>query len=133
MELPPSGRVRADRTLYGDRFISKSRLGGDVSYGYNRVTARGEIVAGADRDQRILGYYAEGNYRFTRRLSAVGASSLFVYPTGNSSASRQSLGLTYASSRNLTFRGLYQYLRDVPQNEAGQTRHRFTVQILLRF
>ncbi len=133
VELPPSGRVRADRTLDGDRFVSKSRIGGDVSYGYNRVTARGEFVAGADKDQRILGYYAEGNYRFTRRLSAVGASSLFVYPSGNSSASRQSLGLTYASSRNLTFRGLYQYLRDVPQNETGQTRHRFTVQVLLRF
>ena len=133
VELPPSGRVRADRTVNGDRFISKSRIGGDVSYGFNRVTARGEFVAGADSDQRVLGYYAEGNYRTTPRLSAAVASSLYVYPTGNSSASRQSLGLTYASSRNLTFRGLYQYLRDVPRDESGQVRHRFTVQVLLRF
>ncbi len=133
VELPPSGRVRADRLVNGDRFVSKSRIAGDVSYGYNRVTARGEIVAGADKDQRVLGYYAEGNYRFTNRLSAAVARSLFVYPTGSSTATRESLGLTYASSRNLTVRGLYQYLRDVPRDEEGRIRHRFTVQVLLRF
>lgn len=133
VELPPSGRVRADRLVNGDRFVSKSRIAGDVSYGYNRVTARGEIVAGADKDQRVLGYYAEGNYRFTNRLSAAAARSLFIYPTGNSTATRESLGLTYASSRNLTVRGLYQYLRDVPRDEEGRIRHRFTVQVLLRF
>ncbi len=133
VELPPSGRVRADRLVNGDRFVSKSRIAGDVSYGYNRVTARGEIVAGADKDQRVLGYYAEGNYRFTRRLSAAVARSLFIYPTGNSNATRESVGLTYAGSRNLTIRGLYQYLRDVPRDEDGRVRHRFTVQVLLRF
>ena len=133
VELPPSGRVRADRTANDNRFVSKSRIGGDVSYGFNRVTARAEAVVGADSDQRVLGYYVEGNYRTTPRLSAAVASSLYVYPTGNSSASRQSLGLTYASSRNLTFRALYQYLRDVPRDESGQVRHRFTVQVLLRF
>lgn len=133
VELPSSGRVRADRIANGERFVSKSRIAADVSYGYNRVTARGEAVAGADKDQRILGYYAEGNYRFTPRLSAAVASSLFVYPTGNSTATRESLGLTYASSRNLTVRGLFQYLRDVPRDESGQVRHRFTVQLLLRF
>ena len=133
VELPPSGRIRADRIVNSDRFVSKSRIAGDVSYGYNRVTARGEIVAGADKDQRVLGYYAEGNYRFTRRLSAAVARSLFIYPTGNSTATRESLGLTYASSRNLTVRGLYQYLRDVPRDEGGRIRHRFTMQVLLRF
>ncbi len=130
VELPPSGRVRANR---GDRFVSKSRIGGDASYGFQRATARGEFVVGADKDQRVLGYYAEGDYRFTGRLSAAVSRSLFVYPLGNSSASRESLGLTYASSRNLTFRGLYQYLRDVPRDEEGQVRHRLTFQVLLRF
>ena len=130
VELPPSGRVRASR---GDRFVSKSRIAGDGSYGYKRTTARGEFVVGADNDQRVLGYYAEGDYRFTGRLSAAVSRSLFVYPLGNSSASRESLGLTYASSRSLTFRGLYQYLRDVPRDEGGQVRHRLTFQVLLRF
>lgn len=129
IELPPSGRVRADR----GGFISKSRIGGDASYGFHRAIARGEFVVGADADKRVLGYYAEGDYRFTGRTSAAVSRSLFVYPTGNSSASRESLGLTYASSTNLTFRGLYQYLRDVPRDQGGQVRHRLTFQVLLRF
>ena len=128
VELPPSGRVRADRG-----FVSKSRIAGDGSYGFKRTTARGEVVAGADGDQRVLGYYAEADYRFTGRTSAALSRSLFVYPTGNSSATRESLGLTYASSSNLTFRALYQYLRDVPRDEPGITRHRLTFQVLLRF
>lgn len=129
VELPPSGRVRADR----GGFVSKSRIAGDGSYGFHRTTARGEFVVGADGDQRVLGYYLEGNYRFTGRTSAAISRSLFVYPTGNSSASRESLGLTYASSANLTFRGLYQYLRDVPRDLGGRVRHRLTFQVLLRF
>lgn len=129
VELPPSGRVRIER----DGFVSKSRIAGDASFGYNRVTARGEFVVGADDDKRVLGYYAEGNYRFTGRISAAVSRSLFVYPEGNSSATRESLGLTYASSANLTFRGLYQYLRDVPRDESSQVRHRLTFQVLLRF
>jgi len=129
VELPPSGRVRADR----GGFVSKSRIAGDGSYGFHRTTARGEFVIGADGDKRILGYYTEGDYRFTGRISAAVSRSLFVYPEGNSSASRESLGLTYASSSNLTFRGLYQYLRDVPRDRGGQVRHRLTFQMLLRF
>ena len=130
VEMPPSGRVRANR---GVHFVSKSRIGGDASYGFHRTTARGEVVAGADGDQRVLGYYAEGDYRFKGRLSVAISRSLFVYPLGNSSATRDSLGLTYASSSSLTFRALYQYLRDVPRDEPGQTRHRLTFQVLLRF
>ena len=129
VELPPSGRIRVDR----GGFVSKSRIAGDVSYGYNRATVRGEFDVGADNDKRVLGYYAEANYRFTGRISAAVSRSLFVYPEGNSSATREALGLTYASSANLTFRGLYQYLRDVPRDESSQVRHRLTFQVLLRF
>ncbi len=129
VELPPSGRVRADR----GGFVSKSRLGGDASYGFKRTVARGEVVAGADADQRVLGYYVEGNYSFTERLSAVAARSLFIYPRGNSTASQEAAGLTYAPSANLTFRALYQYLRDVPLGGSAGIRHRLTFQVLLRF
>ena len=129
VELPPSGRVHADR----GGFVSKSRIGGDASYGFRRVVARGEVVAGADGDQRVLGYYAEGNYSFTERMSVVAARSLFVYPRGNSTASQEALGLTYAPSANLTFRTLYQYLRDVPRDSSASVRHRLTFQVLLRF
>ena len=129
VELPPSGRIRADR----GGFVSKSRLGGDASYGFKRVVARGEVVAGADADQRVLGYYIEGNYSFTERLSVVAARSLFVYPQGDSTASQEAVGLTYTPSANLTFRTLYQYLRDVPRDSSAGIRHRLTFQILLRF
>ncbi len=129
VELPPSGRVRADR----GGFVSKSRLAGDASYGFRRTVARGEVVTGADGDQRVLGYYAEGNYSLTERLSITAARSLFVYPRGNSSASQEAVGLTYAPSANLTFRTLYQYLRDVPRDSSAGIRHRLTFQILLRF
>ena len=129
VELPPSGRVHADRGGY----VSKSRLGGDASYGFRRIVARGEVVAGADNDQRVLGYYAEGNYSFTERMSVVAARSLFVYPEGNSTASQEAVGLTYAPSANLTFRTLYQYLRDVPRDSGASIRHQLTFQVLLRF
>ncbi len=130
VELPPSGRVRADR----GGFVSKSRLGGDASYGFKRVVARGEVVAGADGDRRVLGYYVEGNYSLTGRLSTVAARSLFVYPQGgNSTSSQEAAGLTYAPSANLTFRALYQYLRDVPPGSSAGIRHRLTFQFLLRF
>ena len=129
VELPPSGRVRADR----GGFVSKSRLGVDASYGFKRVVARGEVVAGADGSQRILGYYVEGNYSASKRVSVVAAQSLFVYPQGNSTASQEAAGLTYAVSENLTFRTLYQYLRDVPRDSGASIRHRLTFQILLRF
>lgn len=129
VELPPSGRVRADR----GGFVSKSRLGGDASYGFKRVVARGEVVVGADGDQRILGYYVEGNYSASKRVSMVAAHSLFVYPRGSSTASQEAAGLTYAVSENLTCRALYQYLRDVPRDGSAGIRHRLTFQILLRF
>jgi hypothetical protein len=129
VELPPSGRVHADR----GGFVSKSRLAGDASYGFRRIVARGEVVAGADNDQRILGYYAEGNYSFTERMSVVAARSLFIYPEGNSTASQEAVGLTYAPTANLTFRTLYQYLRDVPRDSSASIRHRLTFQVLLRF
>ena len=112
---------------------AKAGLAGDASYGFRRIVARGEVVAGADNDQRVLGYYAEGNYSFTERMSAVAARSLFVYPEGNSTASQEALGLTYAPSANLTFRALYQYLRDVPRDSGASIRHRLTFQVLLRF
>ena len=121
--------MRADR----GGFVSKSRLAGDASYGYGRIVARGEAVVGADNDRRVLGYYAEGNYSVSPRLSAVAAHSLFVYPRGNSTASQEAAGLTYAVSENLTFRALYQYGRDVPENGGAGIRHRVTVQALLRF
>ena len=130
-ELPPSGYVRADRGPGG--FTAKTRIAGDGTLTYKGVTARGEAMIGADENSRIQGFYAEGNYRFSPHASVVAAHSLFEYPHHDSLSSDTSLGLTYAPDPNLTLRALYQNLYDVPVGEPDQTRHRFTVQVLLRF
>ena len=130
-ELPPSGYVRPDRGP--DGFTAKTRIAGDGTYNYKALTGRGEAMIGADQDSRILGYYAEGDYRFSPRAGVVAAHSLFEYPQRDSLSSSTALGLTYAPDPNLTFRALYENLYDVPVGATGRTRHRFTVQLLLRF
>ncbi len=129
-ELPASGRVRAYR---GAGFTPKTRIAGDGTFSYRSVTARGEAMIGADGNNRVLGYFVQGDYAFVRRVSLSAAHSLFVYPVGNSNASREDLGLSYAAGRDLRVSGVYEYLRDVPRDEEGRVRHRFTIQLLLRF
>lgn len=134
LELPPSGRSRPNRLdTQGDRFAPKSRIGGDFTFAYKAVTARGEAVAGADKSNRVLGYYLEGDYEFVPRVSGLLARSLFVYPVGNSSASREYVGLSYAAGRHLSLAAVYEYLRDVPRDTFAQVRHRVTFQAVLRF
>ncbi len=134
VELPPSGRSRLSHTDFeGDRFTPKTRIGGDFTYGYKAITARGEAVAGADKSNRVLGYYLEGDYEFLPRVSGLLARSLFVYPVGNSNASREYVGLNYKAGRHLSLGAVYEYLRDVPRNSSGQVRHRLTFQAVLRF
>ncbi len=134
VELPPSGRPRPSRLdPQGDRFTPKTRIGGDFTYAFKAITARGEAVAGADKSNRVLGYYIEGDYAFVPRVSGLLARSLFVYPVGNSNASREYVGLNYEASRRLSLGAVYEYLRDVPRNAFGRVRHRMTVQALLRF
>lgn len=134
VELPPSGRVRADRRdTDGDNYTPKTRIAVDGTYHYAAVTARGEAMVGADKNNRVQGYYAEGDYAFTRRASAVAAYTIFVYPLGNSSALRTSAGLTYSLGREASVSGLYQYLRDAPLGAPSAVRHRLTLQFLLRF
>ena len=67
VDLPPSGRVRADRfDTDGDRYTPKTRIAVDGTYTYAAVTARGEAEVGADKNNRVQGYYAEGDYAFSR-------------------------------------------------------------------
>lgn len=130
VELPPSGRLRADR---GAGFVSKSRIAGDATYAYKGATARGEIMTGADDDNKVSGGFGEISYKFTPQVSAAAALSLFYYPLGDSRTSRTDLGLTYAPVPNLTFRAVYEDLYDGPRDRGGLYRHRFIVQALLRF
>lgn len=134
VELPPSGRVRLDhRDQTGSTFTPKTRIAGDVTYTYKRATVRGEAMIGADRDNRVQGFYAEGSYGFTPRVAALAAHSLWIYPVGNSSSTRTSGGLTYSLGRRLSLSTVYEYLRDAPRDADSRVRHRLTLQVLLRF
>ena len=135
--LPPSGRVRA---VYG--YEEKTRIVGDGQYTYRGVSARGEIMTGADQTHRILGYFIEGEYQFAPGLSVVGARSYFDYGIGGSTSGDNSVGLNLSYGDHFVIRTLYDETRDVPNSNIpspltptvnGHLRHIFTVQVLLRF
>jgi len=126
--LPPSGRVRADQG-----YINKSRIAADATLLNKRVTARGEAVVGADNDNRVLGYYVSGEYMVNSKVGAIVARSYWRYPVSDSFTSSDQLGVTYAMSPNLTWRGLYEGLHDRPKDMQTTASNRFTVQLLFRF
>jgi hypothetical protein len=126
--LPPSGRVRADQG-----YINKSRIAGDATLLFKRITARGEAMVGADNDNRVLGYYAAGEYMVRADLGALIARSFWRYPLGDSYSSSDQIGVTYALSPNVTCRALYESLLDRPKDMGTNASHRFTVQVLFRF
>lgn len=128
VELPPSGRVRAD-----DGYVNKSRIAADATLLYKRVTARGEAVTGADGDDRVYGYYASGEYMTTTRLGVLIASSLWHYPSGDSFTNDQEAGATYALSPNVTARCLLEEIHNRPTGLDTTSSHQFTAQLLFRF
>ncbi|BDI31825.1 hypothetical protein CCAX7_38760 [Capsulimonas corticalis] len=130
VDLPPSGRIITDR---GVGYINKTRIAGDGTLLYKNVTARGEVVSGADNDQRVLGYFLEGVYKFGGRASSVVERSFWAYPEGKSSAIRTGVGINYNAGAHLTFRTLYEVLNDTPRDQAQIQRQQLTLQALLRF
>lgn len=134
-ELAPSGRILAP---YG--YIAKTRFGGDAQWTYRAVTARGEAVTGADSDTRVLGYFAEGDYRFAPGLTAVVSRTYWDYGVNNSTSGDNAVGVNIAYGNHVVVRTLYEEQRNVPEvapaNETLATthlRHLFTVQVLFRF
>jgi hypothetical protein len=126
--LPPSGYVDANRG-----YISKTRIAGDGTIIYKAITARGEAMYGADQNSRVLGYYAEVDYRFSPRAQLVGAHSLWDYPQSNSESDQNAFGVTYSPDSRVTLRALYQLLYNVPVDASAYNDHVFTVQALFRF
>lgn len=128
VELPASGRVRVM-----DGYVNKSRIAGDGTLLFKRITARGEAIEGADNDSRVLGYYAMGEYMVRDNVGAIIARSYWQYPDANSFSSDDQVGGTYAMSTNVTWRVLYESLLDRAPELATLPSHRFTVQLLFRF
>ena len=127
-DLPPSSQPADDRG-----YIQKTRIGGDATLQYSNIVARGEVVTGADGDQKVLGYFLQGEYHTSDRLTGVLARSFYQYPSGDSTYSRNSIGVVYLIDPKATLRAVYEVLSDTPSNQPSAERKRFTVQILLRF
>lgn len=133
--LAPSGRILAP---YG--YVSKTRIAGDGQWNYRAVTVRGEAMTGADDNTRVLGYFAEGDYRFAPGLTMVLARTYWNYGVADSTSGDNAIGLNITYGSNLAVRTLYEDQRNVPEvaplNETLATthlRHLFTVQVLFRF
>jgi hypothetical protein len=129
-ELPPSGRIR---TVRGPQFTEKTRIAGDGTYTYKNVTGRGEIMTGADDDDRVFGFFLYGAYRFSPRASAILSRSFWVYSLGGASSTRDAAGVTMDMGRNVGLSALLERLRDVPEGMSGRYRSRLTTQLLVRF
>lgn len=107
-ELPASG------TSGSRRFVDKSRIAGDGQYFFGPVTLRGEIVFGGDNEEPVWGYFAEGNYQATPRLTLVAFRKLWNFPQKPQSAATTGAGLNYNFGSGFALRMLYEFQRDVP-------------------
>ena len=128
-QLPASG------TSDAREFIEKTRFAGDGQYFFGPLILRGEIMFGGDGPDPVWGYFAEGNYRFAPRLTAVATRRLWVFPAKPQTASSTGIGLNYDIGNGLTIRTLYEFQRDVPLPEGTPpfVNKRFTVQTRLSF
>ena len=128
-ELPASG------TSDIRDFVDKTRFGGDGQYFFGALTLRGEIVFGGDGPDAVWGYFAEGNYRVTPRVTLVAMRKLWNFPQKPMSSATTGVGANYDFGGGVTLRALYEFQRDVPLPEGTRPEvvKRFTLQTRLRF
>jgi len=128
-QLPASG------TSTVRRFVDKTRFAGDGQYAFGNVGLRGEVVFGADGDDPVWGYFAEGNYQIRPRLTLVAVRRLWNFAEKPQSASSTGLGLNFEVGNGLTLRTLYEFERDVPlpAGTASRVAKRLTLQTRLSF
>ena len=107
-QLPASGYSGARE------FIDKTRIGGDGQYFFGLVALRGEIVFGGDNEEPVWGYFAEGNYRATPRLTLVALRKLWNFPQKPMSSATTGAGVNYDFGNGFTLRALYEFERQVP-------------------
>jgi opacity protein-like surface antigen len=129
-QLPASGTSSA-RT-----FVDKTRMAADAIYKLEKLQVRGEFVFGADDQDPVLGYFAEGNLAVSGRITAVGLMRTWKFGDKPQSATALGLGANYQFSKDITVRALYEYERDVPSRAAGgkpTVEQRLTLQTRLNF
>ncbi len=133
--LPPSGYVTAP---YG--YVAKTRIAGDGQWTYRQATVRGEAIVGADGEDRVFGYFVQGEYRIAPGVTAIVARKYWDYGVSGSKTEDNGAGINVSYGNNLSIRTLIEERHDVPVNSPSQSltsvahfRHLFTVQVLGRF
>ncbi len=107
-------RLPASGTTGIGQFVDKTRFAGDGQYFLGPITLRGEVIFGGDGPDAVWGYFAEGNYAVTPRLTVVAMRRLWNFPEEPQAASTVGVGLNYNFGRGFTVRSLYEFQRDVP-------------------
>ncbi|MBC8103055.1 MAG: hypothetical protein H7Z41_10765 [Cytophagales bacterium] len=126
-ELPASG------TSGARDFVRITRFAGDGQYFLGPWTARGEIVFGANDEDPVWGYFAEGDYRVLPRLELVTYIKRWDFPVKPQQLSAIGFGANVTVGQGVVFRVLYEYERDVPLGSDPFVTRRFTVQTRLNF
>lgn len=131
-ELPPSG---FSGSRGAQQYIKKTRFAGDAIYEVGRFTGRGEIVFGADDQEPVWGYFAEGNYQVATRLSLVGFGRRWNFPQKPERAVTFGGGVNYNLGNDLMIRSLFEYEEQIPEDASLRRSiiRRFTVQTRLNF
>jgi len=127
--LPPSGT-----TSIGISTVRKTRFSADVQYGVANVTARGELVFGADDHQPVFGYFGDGRLAFSPTAQAVVVVKRWDYAERPESTHVAGFGVDLAVGRGLVVRTLIE--RETNNGPAGGSRlidRRLTVQTQVRF
>jgi len=128
-ELPPSGFSGARQ------FKDITRFAGDGQYHFRAVTARGEVVFGADDQKALWGYFGEGEYRFLPSTSVIIYNRTWNFPVHPQQYASSGLGIRYAWRPSVLLNALYEYERDapLPTGTPPIVIRRFTVQTRLAF
>lgn len=127
--LPPSGTVPAATTT-----VRKTRFSADVQYGVGNVTARGELVFGADEELPVFGYFGDGRLAVAPNASAVVVVKRWDYPTRPESTHVAGIGFDLAVGRGFVVRTLLERERnDGPSGTGPVFDRRLTVQTQVRF
>ncbi|MES2464082.1 MAG: hypothetical protein V4671_26210 [Armatimonadota bacterium] len=126
-ELPASG------TSGARDFVRMTRFAGDGQYFLGPWTARGEFVFGANEENSVWGYFAEGDYRVLPQVELVAYIKRWDFPVKPQQSSSIGFGTNITVTKGLILRALYEYERNVPIGNDPFTNRRFTIQTRLNF
>ncbi len=127
--LPPSGTSPS-----GMPTVRKTRFSAEVQYGVANVTARGELVFGADDHRPVFGYFGDGRLAVSPTAQAVVVVKRWDYAQRPESTHVGGIGFDLAVGRGLVVRTLVE--RETNNGPGGGARiidRRLTVQTQIRF